>query len=274
MKTKAQYPRALTIAGSDCGGGAGLQTELKTFSALGAYGMSVITALTAQNTVSVKGVHPCPADFVKSQLDAILEDIGTDAVKTGMLFNSEIISAVAEILSEAGTRNIIVDPVMLAKDGSRLLVPDACETLVTHLLPLADLLTPNIPEAEYLSLIKITDEKSMRAAAEIILTLGPKAVLLKGGHMNDDSCVDLLLIKDGNEIKEMRLAGARVNTVNTHGTGCTLSAAITAELSKGRELVSAVKKAKQYLSKAILAGDGYKLGSGHGPVKHFIDISS
>ena len=259
----------LTIAGSDSGGGAGIQADLKTFSALGTYGASVITAITAQNTKTVTAVHEVPADIVGAQLEAVLEDLAVDAIKIGMLFSPDIINIVSEILKSTRIP-IVLDPVMIAKSGDKLLQSDAVESMVEKLFPLASLLTPNLPEAAVLLGIqqaKNTTEMLVQSAN--LLALGPKAVLLKGGHGKTDICTDLLVLKNGDELQ---LDAPRIDTKNTHGTGCTYAAAIAAELAKGADLTAAVNNSHDYLQQAIKAADQLKIGSGHGPVHHFYDM--
>jgi len=256
----------LTIAGSDSGGGAGIQADLKTFAALRTYGCSVLTALTAQNTRAVSAIHEVPADFVRAQLDAVFDDIEIAAVKIGMLASSAIIEAVAAGLERHGARNVVLDPVMVAKSGDRLLRPDAVEALRSRLLPLATLITPNLPEAgDLLGLAAPQDEAGMIAAAEGLRALGPAAVLVKGGHMEEADSIDIL--DDGGE--PLTLVAPRLVTANTHGTGCTLSAAIAALLGRGLPLRDAVRAAKAYLTEAIRAADQLQVGHGHGPVHHF-----
>ncbi|NQW02242.1 MAG: bifunctional hydroxymethylpyrimidine kinase/phosphomethylpyrimidine kinase [Rhodospirillales bacterium] len=259
-------PIALTIAGSDSGGGAGIQADLKAFSALGVYGTSVITAITAQNTRAVTAVHGVPVDIIAAQIDAVFDDIAVNAVKIGMLATAETIGTVA-----AGLKNksvpVVLDPVMIAKSGDALLQADAVAALRSQLLPIADLLTPNLPEAAVLldaAPAKNTDE--LEAQGRALLALGPAAVLMKGGHAEGPECVDLLILKDAAPIA---YRAPRINTKNTHGTGCTLSAAIAAGLAKGLTLPEAVKEAHAYLHGAIAAADGLGVGSGHGPVHHF-----
>lgn len=264
MKT---YRRALTIAGSDSGGGAGIQADLKTFAALGCYGMSVITALTAQNTVAVTGIHPVPPEFIAQQIDAIMEDIGVDAVKIGMLHSSAVIRTVAERLAHYGVSNVVVDPVMVAKSGARLLQEEAVEALRDLLIPLATVLTPNLPEAAMLLQKPIGERKDMEDACRELARLGPAAVLLKGGHLPGGSSPDLLYCR--NNDTWLTLETARVETPNTHGTGCTLSSAIAAYLASGCGIEEAVKRAKAYITSALKAGASYRLGRGHGPVHHF-----
>jgi hydroxymethylpyrimidine/phosphomethylpyrimidine kinase len=256
----------LTIAGSDSGGGAGIQADLKTFAALGTYGCSVITALTAQNTCAVTAIHEVPANFVTAQLDAVFDDIAIAAVKIGMLASSAIIEAVAAGLERHGAKNVVLDPVMVAKSGDRLLRPDAVEALRALLLPLATLITPNLPEAgDLLGLEAPEDEAGMIAAADGLRALGPAAVLVKGGHLEEADSIDIL--DDGGE--PLTLVASRIATANTHGTGCTLSSAIAALLGRGVPLRDAVREAKAYLTDAIRAADQLRVGHGHGPVHHF-----
>jgi hydroxymethylpyrimidine/phosphomethylpyrimidine kinase len=256
----------LTIAGSDSGGGAGIQADLKTFGALGAYGCSVVTALTAQNTRAVTAIHEVPADFVRAQLDAVFDDIEIAAVKIGMLASRAIVEAVAAGLERHGAQNVVLDPVMVAKSGDRLLRPDAVDALKRRLLPLATLITPNLPEAgDLLGLEEPGDEAGMIAAAAALRALGPRAVLVKGGHLVEADSVDIL--DDGGE--PLTLVAPRVATANTHGTGCTLAAAIAALLGQGMALREAVRGAKAYLTQAIAAADRLEVGHGHGPVHHF-----
>ncbi len=259
-------PNILTIAGSDSGGGAGIQADLKTFAALGTYGCSVIAALTAQNTRTVTAIHEVPPGFVTAQLDAVFEDIEIAAVKIGMLSSSEIILAVAAGLERHRARNIVLDPVMVAKSSARLLRPDAVEALKQRLLPLAQLITPNLPEAgDLLGIEAPRDEAGMIAAAAALRDLGPRAVLVKGGHIENGDSVDIL--DDGGE--PLTLAGPRIATTNTHGTGCTLASAIAAFLGHGQDLRHAVRAAKAYLTDALAAADRLRVGHGHGPVHHF-----
>jgi len=261
-----RYLRALTIAGSDSGGGAGIQADLKTFSALGCYGMSVVTALTAQNTVGVTGIFAVPPAFVADQIDAVLDDIGVDAVKIGMLHSAEVIATVADRLRHHDVDVIVVDPVMVATSGDRLLEESAVEALRTRLLPLATVITPNAPEAAVLLGRDAVDSVGAAEDAALALTaLGPRAVLVKGGHLDGDTSVDVLAA-DG---ALTRFEAPRVATPNTHGTGCTLSSAICAHLARGCDLQRSVRDAKAYLTAALRAGTGYTLGEGHGPVHHF-----
>ena len=261
------YRRVLAIAGSDSGGGAGIQADLKTFAANGCYGMSVITALTAQNTQGVRGIHPVPVDFVASQLDAVLSDLGADAVKIGMLFSPELIETVARKLGEYRVERIVLDPVMVAQSGDKLLRDDAVAALKTHLIPLAEILTPNLPEASVLLGRKISAAGEMPAAASELAELGCANVLVKGGHLEGEASDDCLYL--GAEKRLARFPGARVETRNNHGTGCTLSSAIAAFIARGDAPEAAVRHAKEYVAGAIRAGAAYRLGRGHGPVHHF-----
>jgi hydroxymethylpyrimidine/phosphomethylpyrimidine kinase len=256
----------LTIAGSDSSGGAGIQADLKTFSALKVYGASVITALTAQNTRAVTAIHDVPPEFVTAQLDAVFDDLAIGAVKIGMLSSPAIIAAVVAALRRHGPRHVVIDPVMVAKSGDRLLREDAVSALKAELLPLATVITPNVPEAAVLlETPPALDEAGMIQAAARLRALGPKAVLLKGGHLERADSIDVL--DDGGE--PLTLAAPRVATRNTHGTGCTLSAAIAALLARGLPLRAAVREAKAYLTAAIRAADRLHVGHGHGPVHHF-----
>ncbi len=255
--------KALTIAGSDSGGGAGIQADLKTFAALGVYGSSVITAITAQNTVGVTAVHEIPTELIAAQLDAVLSDIGTDAAKTGMLSSAPIIATVAAAVKRHNVQQLVVDPVMVAKSGDRLLREDAVSALRTDLLPLALVVTPNIPEAEVLAGMTITTDHERGEAARRIAAYGPRYVVVKGGHATGEP-VDLLF--DGRALIAIA-AGPRIETTNTHGTGCTFAAAITAGLAQGLAVEAAVREAKAYLNAALQAS--YSIGAGHSPVHHF-----
>jgi len=257
---------AVTIAGSDSGGGAGIQADLKTFSALGVYGASVITALTAQNTKGVSGIHDVPPEFVTAQIDAVFSDLEVGAVKLGMLSNAAVIAAVADGLKRHRQSHVVLDPVMVATSGDKLLKSDAVENLRKLLMPMALVVTPNLPEAAALLDTGIaTDEAAMRAQGERLLALGAKAVLIKGGHAEGSESVDLL-IEPG---AVTRLSSPRFDTKNTHGTGCTLSSAIAAGIAKGLTLVDAARAAKSYVTTAIAAADRLSIGAGHGPVHHF-----
>ena len=266
MSANGVIANALTIAGSDSGGGAGIQADLKTFSALGVYGASVLTALTAQNTREVRAIHDLPADFIAEQIDTVYDDIRVDAVKIGMLSQPAVIEAVAAGLERHGAHNVVIDPVMVAKSGDNLLQSDAVDSLRDRLLPMALVVTPNLPEAGVLlGEAPARDEAAMEAACQRLLGLGPRWVLLKGGHLDGPESVDLLA--GGSDI--IRLAAPRVDTANTHGTGCTLSSAVAAGLARGLDMADAVGRAKSYVSAALAAADSLDVGSGHGPVHHF-----
>lgn len=255
--------RVLIVAGSDSGGGAGIQADIKTATALGAYAATAITALTAQDTHGVQGVLPTPPDFVALQMRMVLRDIGADVVKTGMLGDAATIAAVAAVLAEdAPGTPLVLDPVMVAKGGAALLDPDAVATLRRVLLPRAAVLTPNIPEAEALLGRAIPDLAAARAAAADLLALGPGAVLLKGGHLPGETVVDLLATRDG--VREW--AAPRIATRHTHGTGCTLATAVACGLAQGMDLADAVARARDYVRAAIAAAPGF--GGGHGPMGH------
>ncbi len=259
MKT---VPRAMTIAGSDSGGGAGIQADLKTFAALGVYGTSVITAITAQNTLRVTDVLELPTSLIRAQFDAIMADIGTDAAKTGMLSSSAVIRTVAEKVREYGITRLVVDPVMVAKGGDRLLQEEAVDALRTLLVPLAMVVTPNLPEASVIVGWPVRDLDDARAAAREIVAMGARAVVVKGGHLKGPA-TDVLL--DGDQYHEF--TAPRIETTSTHGTGCTFASAIAAGLAKGLPLPEAVARAKQYVSDAIRTA--FPMGRGHGPLNHF-----
>ena len=258
---------ALTIAGSDCSGGAGIQADLKTMTMNGVYGMSAITALTAQNTTGVKSIQEATPEFLKDQLEAVFEDIFPDAVKIGMVSSTELIHVIADQLRAYNARNIVVDPVMVATAGSALIQTDAVQTMVKELLPLADLVTPNIPEAEVLSGMTIRSKENMQTAAKQMGDRYSCAVLLKGGHSINDA--NDLLYTQG---KLYWFEGKRIDNPNTHGTGCTLSSAIASNLAKGFSLVESVQRAKEYISGALAAM--LDLGKGSGPMKHNFDLTS
>jgi len=256
-------PTALTIAGSDSGGGAGIQADLKTFSALGVYGMSALTAITAQNTLGVTAVHEIPPEIVGAQIDAVVSDIGVDAVKTGMLSSAAIIETVAERVRRHDLQVLVVDPVMIAKSGARLLREDAITALRTQLLPLALVVTPNLYEASELLGRPIRSlEEMRRAAREIVHELGARTAVVKGGHLDGDP-IDVFY--DGQDTHE--IPGTRVQTQNTHGTGCTFASAIAAYLARGYPLLDAIARAKRYLTEALC--HAVPIGHGHGPVHHF-----
>ena len=259
-------PVALTIAGSDSSGGAGIQADLKTFTVLGVYGASVLTALTAQSTRGVSGIHPVPPDFVTQQIAAVAGDLAIAATKTGMLNDRATVLAVAEAVRRHGLRPLVVDPVMVATSGDLLLEPDAVDAVRTELVPQADLITPNLAEAaRLLDSAPATTEAEMAAQARALLGLGCKAVVVKGGHGSGAEAVDIF-IEEGGE--PMRLALARIDTRNTHGTGCTFSAAVTALLARGETLRSAVPVAKRFVHDALVSGQRYAVGQGFGPVDH------
>ncbi len=253
--------QVLIVAGSDSGGGAGIQADIKAVTALGGFAATAITALTAQNTLGVHGIQEVPIDFVQQQIDVVLDDIGADAIKTGMLHRVEVIEAVAESLSGSDAP-LVADPVMVAKGGARLLDQGATEAVISTLLPMAALITPNIPEAEVLAAMEISDVDSMKRAAEKLLTMRPGAVLLKGGHLTGDRLTDLLLTDAGFEVFE----GDRIDTKHTHGTGCTTASALAAGLAQGMGLTDAFARARAYVQEAIRTAPGY--GGGHGPLNH------
>ncbi len=259
-----KIPRALTIAGSDSGGGAGIQADLKTFTAFKVFGMSVLTSITAQNTQSVSGIYDLPPDFVKLQFDAVVSDIGVDAAKTGMLSNEAIILALADKIKQYGIKKLVIDPVMRAKSGSALLKREAEKALIEKLLPLAFIVTPNLQEAQVLSGIGISSLENVKEAAKRIKSIGCEYVLIKGGHINwlEDS-IDILY--DGKDFYEF--TSPRIETKNTHGTGCTYSAAICAGLANGLNAIEAISDAKDYVTEAIKRS--FNLGKGHGPLNHF-----
>jgi hydroxymethylpyrimidine/phosphomethylpyrimidine kinase len=270
--TNRHYTRVLTIAGSDSGGGAGIQADLKTFSALGCYGMSVVTALTAQNTTGVTGIHAVPPAFALQQMAAVFTDIGADAVKIGMLYSTELIQVVADGLRRHEAANIVLDPVMVAQSGDKLLQDEAITALKNHLFPLATVLTPNLPEAAVLLGREVKGLDEMQAAAKSLAAFGSRSVLLKGGHAQGNDSSDVLFIAA--EDRCVVLEDQRVRTANAHGTGCTLSSAIAAYLAKGDTISSAVCNAKKYIGEAIRAGASYRLGHGSGPVHHFYSFWS
>jgi hydroxymethylpyrimidine/phosphomethylpyrimidine kinase len=256
----AGLPRALTIAGSDSGGGAGIQADLKVFFALGCHGMSALTALTAQNTVGVSGIHAVPPDFVVAQIDAVATDVGVDAAKLGMLANAEIVDAVADAIRAHRIEHLVVDPVFISKSRDQLLEEDAIAALKERILPLAEVITPNLYEAEGLLGGEVKTIDDMKRAARALARLGPRTVLVKGGHLSSDRAVDVFF--DGSSTTE--LDGDRYDTQDTHGTGCALSAAIAARLAHGDDVVAAVGYAKEYIAGAIRRG--LRMGKGYGPV--------
>ena len=267
---KRKYHRVLTIAGSDSGGGAGIQADLKTMAAIGCYGMSVITALTAQNTRGVTGIHPVPPSFAADQIAAVFNDIGADAVKIGMLYSAELIEVIAQQLKLHGAENIVLDPVMVAQSGDKLLQDDAIQAIKEHLMPLAAVVTPNIPEAEVLINRTIPGLEDMQAAARSLAANGSRSILIKGGHLEDNDSTDLLYMAD--EDRFVSLEAKRIASKNNHGTGCTLSSAIASYMARGNDIEAAVRKAKIYIQNAIRAGADYTIGHGHGPVHHFFEF--
>ena len=259
-------PAALTIAGSDSSGGAGIQADLKTFAALGVYGASVITALTAQNTQGVTGIHQVPAEFVTAQIDAVFADLDVGAVKIGMVAEPSVIAAIAAGLQRWSPGHVVLDPVMVATSGDRLLAEDAVEALRAKLVPRASILTPNLPEAAaLLNEPMASSEAAIENQGRRLLALGCPAVLIKGGHGQGSESIDYLVRESG----AIALAAPRVATENTHGTGCSLSSAIAAGLAKGEDLETAVRGAKAFVSAAIAAADRFSVGHGHGPIHHF-----
>jgi len=264
-KGTLRYPRVLSIAGSDSGGGAGIQADLKTFAALGCYGMTAITALTAQNTRGVTGIHAVPAEFLKAQLQAVIEDIGVDAVKLGMLHAPEVVEVVAWAIRHYGLRQVVLDPVMVATSGDRLIAEETVQVMVRELFPRAAVVTPNLDEAALLVGHPIAGPEALDAAADELLALGAPAVLLKGGHLPGDDVVDLLAASDGTR---QRFSAPRIASRNLHGTGCTLSSAIACGLALGLALPDAVAQAREYVRGAMQAGAEVRTGGGHGPLNH------
>lgn len=264
MKT---YSRVLTIAGSDSGGGAGIQADIKAISATGSYAASAITAVTVQNTVGVIDVFPVPAEIVGAQIDAVLSDIGADAVKIGMLHSSQVIQSIAAKLSEYHVSNIVLDPVMVSTSGHRLIEESAVETLRNTLIPMARVITPNIPEAEILAGERIADGEDLPHIARKLSIGGRVSVLMKAGHLLDESLTDYFYNAEEDHIIELK--SPRCDTPNTHGTGCTLSSAFASYLAQGLHLDDAARAAKDYIAAAIESGSRYSIGHGHGPVNHF-----
>ena len=262
-----QYSKVLTIAGSDPSGGAGIQADIKTISAMGCYAASAITSVVNENTVGVYGVHDIPADFVIGQIESVLDDIGVDAIKIGMLHSPELAHAVAELLKARQIKNVVLDPVMVATSGGDLMLSETLDVLRKELIPLARIITPNIPEAEkLLDGRPIASVDDMKEAASDLTDLGT-SVLLKGGHLKGDIMIDVLCNVE--TMQRLELPSDRVKTNNTHGTGCTLSSAIASALALGKDLTPAVVSAKEYMTQAITAGAEYEIGKGHGPVCHF-----
>ena len=261
-----EYPRVLSIAGSDSGGGAGIQADLKTFAALGCYGMTAITALTAQNTLGVRAIHSVPPQMLRDQIEAVIEDIGTHAVKIGMLHTPEIVLTVAEVIDRHALQKVVLDPVMAATSGAMLIDNPAIQVLVRELFPRALVVTPNLDEASLLVGRPLRSERDMEAAAqEMLTTMGANAVLLKGGHLPGDLVCDLLLTKNG---VAYWMRAPRIQTANTHGTGCTLSSAIAANLALGATLLDSVEAARSYVRAALAASSTVRTGAGSGPLNH------
>jgi hydroxymethylpyrimidine/phosphomethylpyrimidine kinase len=260
-----RYARVLTIAGSDSGGGAGIQADLKTFAALGCYGMSAITALTAQNTVGVQGIHAVPASFLKAQIQSVMDDIGVDALKIGMLHEPGIVEVVAWAIDHYNIRQVVLDPVMVATSGDRLIAQETVQVLVRELFPRVTVVTPNLDEAQLLLGQPIASAQALDAAAQGLLAMGARAVLLKGGHLASEEVVDVLVQAQG---PTRRLASARIPSRNVHGTGCTLSSAIAAHLALGHGLEDAVVLARSFILSAIEQGAQVQTGQGHGPLNH------
>jgi hydroxymethylpyrimidine/phosphomethylpyrimidine kinase len=259
------YPRVLSIAGSDSGGGAGIQADLKTFSALGCFGMTAITALTAQNTTGVRAIHAIPAQMLADQIDAVVEDIGVDAVKIGMLHSPEIVQTVSQAIQRHALQKVVFDPVMVATSGAVLIDNAAVNVLVRELFPRTAVITPNLDEAALLVQRPLHTESDMEAAASELLAMGANAVLVKGGHLQGDVVSDLLALASGEKIW---MRDSRIHTPNTHGTGCTLSSAIAAHLALGQPMVQAVQSARTYIRGALQHGAEVQTGKGSGPLNH------
>ncbi len=265
---KKRYARVLSIAGSDSGGGAGIQADLKTCAALGCYGMTAITAITVQNTLGVTGIHGIPLDTVRGQIDAVVQDIGVDAVKIGMLATPDVVSVVADAIRRHQIKNVVLDPVMVATSGDRLIVPETAQALVQELFPLATVITPNLDEAALLLGRSIDGIAALDAAVADLLAMGAPAVLLKGGHLSGDLVMDVLGRQGQQASDYLRLQSQRIVTHNGHGTGCTLSSAIASFLAQGLALEAAVTEARRYILGAIEAGAEVYTGQGHGPLNH------
>lgn len=270
MVNRKSYSRVLTIAGSDSGGGAGIQADIKSISANGCYAASAITAITVQNTLGVSAVQGLPLDIISGQIDAVLSDIGADAVKIGMLHSSEVVLTVRDALIRNHATNIVLDPVMVSTSGHRLIEESAIDTLMNELIPLSRVITPNIPEAEILLGESLTNQSQLPDAARRLGERVNTSVLLKAGHLTEDELVDIFYDHETNTIH--RLPSVRIYTPNTHGTGCTLSSALAAMLARGFQLPEAARRAKDYINHAIIAGADYQIGHGHGPVCHFYGI--
>ena len=283
---KLKYNRVLTIAGSDSGGGAGIQADIKAISAMGCFAASAITAITVQNTLGVEAVHPVPLDILEGQIDAVLSDIGADAIKIGMIHSAEVVNLVADKIEKYCIRNVVLDPVMVSTSGHKLIEDSAIEVIKSRLIPLARVITPNIPEAEILAGCKIFSEEDFPAVGKILSNCrvhsesaettgdvksakaeGTVSVLLKAGHLTGDDLVDYFFNSEDGTITQLQ--SKRIYTRNTHGTGCTLSSAFAAALARGEDLTSAAISAKKYIEQAIISGAEYEIGNGHGPVNHF-----
>ncbi len=268
---KKKYFRVLTIAGSDSGGGAGIQADIKAISAMGCYAASAITAVTVQNTLGVQAVHPVPLDILEGQIEAVLSDIGTDAIKIGMLHSAEVVNLVADMLEKYRIKNVVLDPVMVSTSGHRLIEENAVEVIKARLIPLARVITPNIPEAEILAGCRIACQADFDETARKLSDDSKVSVLLKAGHLDGESLVDYFYNAEDDTMT--RLPSERIRTRNTHGTGCTLSSAFAAALAKGEDLTCAARSAKAYIEQAIISGADYEIGSGHGPVNHFYSLN-
>lgn len=266
-----KYYRVLTIAGSDSGGGAGIQADIKAISAMGCYSTTAITAVTVQNTIGVQAVHPVPLDILEGQIDAVLSDIGTDVIKIGMLHSADVVNLVADKIKQYGITNVVLDPVMVSTSGHRLIEEKAIEHIKKCLMPLVRVITPNIPEAEILTGCKISGEQDFNNIARKLSNDGNISVLLKAGHLDGDTLVDYFYNAEDNTLT--LLPSKRVNTQNTHGTGCTLSSAFAAALARGESLTTAAKSAKHFIDQAIISGATVEIGHGHGPVNHFFNPS-
>lgn len=268
---KKKYYRVLTIAGSDSGGGAGIQADIKAISSMGCYAASAITAVTVQNTIGVQAVHPVPLDILEGQIDSVLSDIGADAIKIGMLHSGKVVRTVAAMIEKYGIRNVVLDPVMVSTSGHRLIEEEAVEIIKSRLMPLSRVITPNIPEAEILAGCKISGEQDFDDVARRLSDNGTVSVLLKAGHLDGECLVDYFYNAEDGSMT--RLPSRRVDTANTHGTGCTLSSAFAAALAKGEGLTEAAVSAKKYIEQAIISGADYEIGHGHGPVAHFWNLN-
>ena len=269
---KKKYNKVLTIAGSDSCGGAGIQADIKAISAMGCYAASAITAVTVQNTIGVQAVHPVPIDILAGQIDAVLSDIGADAVKIGMLHSPDVVRVVADKMRQYRIRNLVLDPVMVSTSGHRLIEEPAVEVIKEYLLPLARVMTPNVPEAEILIGRKIGGESEFEEVARELAGHYGTSVLLKAGHLSGEILTDYFYNAEKDCM--LLLPSQRVDTRNTHGTGCTLSSAFAAALARGEDLNTAAKSAKSYIGQAIISGAEYEIGGGHGPVNHFFSSSS